>query len=147
MYQRNLLTKPGGITLKGTPIDLSKIEIPTFILSTKEDHIAPWKATYSGTQLYGGPVKFCLSGSGHIAGVVNPEGSPKYGYWTYGRNPKDPEAWFAKATQHPGSWWPEWGKWIARFGGAKVPARKPGDGKLKVLEDAPGSYVKAKASI
>lgn len=146
MYQNNLLTKPGGISLKGTPIDLAKIETPTFILSTKEDHIAPWKATYSGTQLYGGTVKFCLSGSGHIAGVVNPEGSEKYGYWTYGRNPKDPDAWFEKAKQHPGSWWPEWGKWIGKFGGGKVAARVPGDGKLKVLEDAPGSYVKTQAS-
>ena len=91
-------------------------------------------------------MKFCLSGSGHIAGVVNPEGSEKYGYWTHSRNPKDPDAWFAKAKQHPGSWWPEWRTWIAKFGGAKVPARTPGDGKLKPIEDAPGGYVKVKGA-
>ncbi len=145
MYQENRLMQPGGITLKGVPIDIEQIKTPTFILSTKEDHIAPWRATYSVTQKYQGPVRFCLSGSGHIAGVVNPEGSTKYGYWTNTKTPADPEAWFAKATQHPGSWWPEWGKWVARHGGPKIPARKPGDGKLKPIEDAPGSYVKIKA--
>jgi polyhydroxyalkanoate synthase len=148
MYQENLLVKPGGITLRNTPIDLRKVSIPVCILSTKEDHIAPWKATYSGTQLYKGPVKFILSGSGHIAGVVNPAGSDKYGYWTSdaAKNPKKPEDWLKSATQHKGSWWPEWKTWIAQFEGEQVPARKPGDGKLKVLENAPGSYVKVKAS-
>jgi polyhydroxyalkanoate synthase len=93
-------------------------------------------------------VKFLLSGSGHIAGVVNPAGSDKYGYWTSEskKYPKDPEAWFAAAKQHPGSWWPDWGQWIAQHAGGSVPARKPGDGKLKALEDAPGSYVKVKAT-
>jgi len=146
MYQKNLLVEPGAIDLLGTPIDLGAIETPTFILSTKDDHIAPWKATYSGTQLYGGPVKFCLSGSGHIAGVVNPEGSEKYGYWTNARNPADPDKWFAGAKQHDGSWWPEWHRWIARKAGAKVPARRPGDGGLDIVEPAPGRYVKVRAT-
>ena len=148
MYQENLLVKPGGITLKNVPIDLRKISIPVCILSTKEDHIAPWRATYAGTQLYKGPVKFILSGSGHIAGVVNPAGSEKYGFWTSdaAKNLKKPEDWLKAAKQHPGSWWPEWKKWISPFEGAQVPARKPGDGKLKPLEDAPGSYVKVKTS-
>ena len=148
MYQENLLVKPGGITLKNVPIDLRKVSIPVCILSTKEDHIAPWKATYAATQLYKGPVKFILSGSGHIAGVVNPAGSDKYGYWTSSakKYPKTPDDWLKSATQHKGSWWPEWRKWLADFEGEQVPARKPGDGKLKVLEDAPGSYVKVKAS-
>lgn len=148
MYQENLLVKPGGITLRNVPIDLRKVTIPVCILSTKEDHIAPWRATYSGTQLYKGPVKFILSGSGHIAGVVNPAGSEKYGFWTSdaAKNPKKPEDWLKAATQHKGSWWPEWKKWISEFEGEQVPARKPGDGKLKVLENAPGSYVKVKAS-
>ncbi|MDE0718859.1 MAG: class I poly(R)-hydroxyalkanoic acid synthase, partial [Rhodospirillaceae bacterium] len=146
MYQRNLMVEPGAIDLLGTPIDLGAVEAPTFILSTKDDHIAPWKATYSGTQLYGGPVKFCLSGSGHIAGVVNPEGSEKYGYWTNPKNPADPDAWFAGAKQHDGSWWPEWHRWISRKTGGKVDARQPGDGGLDVIEPAPGRYVKVRAT-
>ncbi|MEQ8697136.1 MAG: class I poly(R)-hydroxyalkanoic acid synthase, partial [Bauldia litoralis] len=145
MYQENRLMQPGGITLKDVPIDIGQIKTPTFILSTREDHIAPWRATYSATQKYAGPVRFCLSGSGHIAGVVNPEGSEKYGFWTNSKTPADPDAWLEKAAQHPGSWWPEWAKWVARHGGPKIPARKPGDGKLKPIEDAPGSYVKVKA--
>jgi polyhydroxyalkanoate synthase len=147
MYQENLLVQPGGITLRNVPIDLRKVTIPVFILSTKEDHIAPWKATYAGTQLYQGPVKFVLSGSGHIAGVVNPADSDKYGHWTSDtdRNPKDPEEWLKHAKQSPGSWWPEWRKWIAAFEGGKVRARSPGDGALKPIEDAPGGYVRVKA--
>jgi len=141
MYQENLLVEPGGITLGDVPIDLTTVDIPSFILSTKEDHIAPWKATYAATQLYSGSVKFCLSGSGHIAGVVNPPSAEKYGYWTNSRNPKSPDGWLKGATQHTGSWWPEWKKWLGRYSGGKVPARVPGDGGLKPLEEAPGSYV------
>jgi polyhydroxyalkanoate synthase len=147
MYQENLLVKPGGIALRNVPIDLGKIKIPVCILSTKEDHIAPWRATYAATQLYKGPVKFLLSGSGHIAGVVNPAGSDKYGHWTSEakKNAAKPEDWLKGATQHPGSWWPEWRKWISEYDGEQVPARQPGDGALKPIEDAPGSYVKVKA--
>ena len=147
MYQENKLIEPGAINLDGVPIDLSTIKLPTFILSTKEDHIAPWKSTYAGTQIYKGPVKFCLAGSGHIAGVTNPPSDkPKYGYWTKpGKAPKDPEKWLAGATHHDGSWWPEWKSWLDRHSGGTVPARTPGDGKLTPIEDAPGSYVKVKA--
>jgi polyhydroxyalkanoate synthase len=100
-------------------------------------------STYRATQLYKGPVRFCLAGSGHIAGVVNPPADPpKYGYYTNNRKPKDPAKWFEGATWHDGSWWPEWEKWLSHHGGGKVPARIPGDGALKVIEDAPGSYVK-----
>mgnify|MGYP001360901424 FL=1 len=142
MYQENLLVKPGGITLKGVPIDLRKVAVPTFILSTKEDHIAPWKSTYAATRIYSGPVKFVLAASGHIAGVVNPPDAHKYSYWTNSKLPADPEDWLRGAKENPGSWWPEWAKWVSKFGGGKVPARQPGDGKLKPIEDAPGSYVK-----
>lgn len=142
MYQENLLVAPGGITLKGVPIDLRQIRTPVFMLSTKEDHIAPWKTTYTATRLYGGPVKFVLAASGHIAGIVNPPDAKKYCYWTNTKLPADPEDWLRGATEHPGSWWPEWVKWIAKLSGDKVPARQPGDGKLAVIEDAPGSYVK-----
>src|SRR5690606_17995043 len=145
MYQENRLVQPGGITLKGVPLDLRRIHTPSFILSTREDHIAPWKSTYSLSQLVAGPCKFVLAASGHIAGVANPPAAEKYSFWTASRNPKDPDAWFRSAKEHPGSWWPEWLKWVARHGGPKVPARTPGDGKLKPIEDAPGSYVRVRA--
>ena len=144
MYQQNLLVKPGGITLAGVPIDLRKVKTPAFLLSTREDHIAPWRSTYAATQIYAGPVKFVLSASGHIAGVVNPPGS-KYGHYENDANPPTPEEWLAAATQHEGSWWPVWEKWIAQYAGGEVPARHPGDGKLTPIEDAPGSYVKVRA--
>jgi polyhydroxyalkanoate synthase len=127
-------------------IDVSTITTPSFLLSTREDHIAPWKSTYAATQLYRGPVKFVLAASGHIAGVVNPPGKSKYGHWENAKNPPTPDEWLATAKQYPDSWWPAWEKWIAKYAGGEVPARKPGDGKLKPLENAPGSYVLVKAS-
>ncbi|NIA67072.1 class I poly(R)-hydroxyalkanoic acid synthase [Pelagibius litoralis] len=145
MYQENRLPEPGGIRLKGVDIHLSKIKVPASLISTREDHIAPWKATYAATQMLGGPVKFILAGSGHIAGVVNPPEAKKYGYWTNAKNPTTPDDWINAASEHGGSWWPEWGKWVGGYSDGKVAARKPGDGKLKVLEDAPGSYAKVKA--
>jgi polyhydroxyalkanoate synthase len=144
MYQENLLAKPGGISLDNVRIDLRKIKTPAFILSTREDHIAPWRSTYAATQLYAGPVKFVLSASGHIAGVVNPPGS-KYGHWQNDSNPPSPDDWLAGATKHDASWWPVWQEWIAPYAGDDVPARQPGDGKLKAIEDAPGSYVRVRA--
>ncbi len=145
MYQENKLSK-GEITLLDTRIDLARIKHPVFILSTREDHIAPWKSTYVATQLYKGRIKFSLSASGHIAGVVNPPAANKYCHWTNDKLPKSPDAWLEGATQHPGSWWTEWQNWVKEFAGGKVSARKPGDGKLKPIEDAPGSYVLVKAS-
>jgi polyhydroxyalkanoate synthase len=144
MYVENKLSQPGGLTLAGVPIDLTRIKTPTFILATREDHIAPWMTTYHATQLYSGPVTFTLAASGHIAGVVNPPAAEKYCHWTNDKCPESPEDWLASATEHKGSWWPEWNKWIAKRGRAKVNARKPGDSKLKVIEDAPGSYVKVR---
>ena len=102
-------------------------------------------STYAATRLFSGPVEFVLAASGHIAGVVNPPAGQKYSHWTNGENPKDPEDWFDGATEHAGSWWPTWSAWLAKKAGPKVPARKPGNGKLKVIEDAPGSYVKVMA--
>ena len=144
MYQENLLIKPGGISLAGVPIDLAKVKTPAFLLSTREDHIAPWRSTYAATQIYKGPVKFVLSASGHIAGVVNPPGS-KYGHGENDKNPPTPEDWLAGAAQQRDSWWPVWERWIAKYTGGTVPARHPGDGKLQPIEDAPGSYVKVRA--
>jgi len=144
MYQENLLSKPGGITLDGVKIDLRKVKTPAFILSTREDHIAPWRSTYAATELYTGPTKFVLSASGHIAGVVSPPGS-KYGHWQNDKNPPSPDDWLAGAERHDSSWWPVWETWIAQYGGGEIPARHPGDGTLKPIEDAPGSYVKVRA--
>ena len=115
MYQQNLLAKPCGISLAGTPIDLSKIKAPTFILSTHEDHIAPWKSTYAATRLYSGPVKFVLSTSGHMAGVISAPGSNKCGHWANDNLPPSPDEWFAGATPHLGSWWPVWDEWVTQL--------------------------------
>lgn len=144
MYQQNLLVQPGGITLDGVEIDLSKIKTPIYMLSTREDHIAPWKSTFSLTRNTSGPVKFVLAASGHIAGVVNPPAAGKYCYWTNAKKVKDPDAWLNAAKQEDGSWWPDWHAWVSKDG-ATVPARQPGDGKLKPLDEAPGAYVKARA--
>jgi len=146
MYVENKLVESGGITLGGVPIDLRKIKTPSFLLSTREDHIAPWMSTYAATQIYSGPVTFTLAASGHIAGVVNHPAAKKYSYWTNAKCPASPDDWLAGATEHEGSWWPEWNKWVSARGRAKVSARKPGDKELKAIEDAPGSYVKVRVS-
>ena len=144
MYQRNLLAKPDGISLAGSPIDLSSIKAPTFLLATREDHIAPWKSTYAATQLYAGPVKFVLSASGHMAGVISAPGS-KYGHWTNDDLPATPDAWLGGAKSHQGSWWPLWDEWVTPFGLGRVSPRSPGDGRLAPIEDAPGSYVRVRS--
>ena len=149
MYLDNKLVEPGGITLDGVPLDLRKIKVPCYIVSTQDDHIAPWKSTYAATGLYKGPVKFVLSASGHIAGVVNPPAAKKYCHWTGAankKNPKNPDTWYEGATKHEGSWWPDWAKWVKRHAGKKdTPARKPGSGKLKPICDAPGEYVRVRS--
>ncbi len=148
MYLGNLLKEPGGITLGGVKIDISKVKTPCYFISTIEDHIAPWKSTYMGARLPSGNTKFVLGGSGHIAGIVNPPVANKYGFWTNdatdGNLPESPEDFLAGATQNGGSWWTHWNAWVTALpgGDAKVKARKPEDGALKVIEDAPGSYVK-----
>ncbi|MBC8269110.1 MAG: class I poly(R)-hydroxyalkanoic acid synthase [Rhodospirillaceae bacterium] len=145
MYLENKLVEPGGIELSGVPIDLRQIKIPIYMLSTRDDHIAPWKSTYKATALYSGPLRFVLAGSGHIAGVVNPPAKEKYGYWTNSKTPKNPDTWLKSAKQTKGSWWPDWADWIKKQAGKKdVAPRKPGTGKLKALEDAPGSYVRVR---
>lgn len=141
MYRDNKLTRPGGIVINDTPIDVEKIKTPSYFLSTKEDHIAPWRATYAATQIFSGPVTFTLSGSGHVAGVINPPVNNKYGYWTAPDHPASPENWFSKSTHHDGSWWKHWNRWIQPYAGDMIPARKP----KNPLEPSPGSYVKMRA--
>jgi polyhydroxyalkanoate synthase len=145
MYQENKLAQPGGITLDGVAIDLGTIDLPAYFVSTREDHIAPWKSTYRGTQLLSGTKRFVLAASGHIAGVVNPPEGGKYSHWINQTLPPTPEAWFAGATEMAGSWWPDWQRWITAKSGERVPARQPGDGALPPIEDAPGRYVMVRA--
>lgn len=144
MYQENRLVVPGGITLAGVPIDLRRVETPTFILASLEDHIAPWRSTYAATQIYSGAVKFVLAASGHIAGVVSPPGS-KYGHWRNEHLPEEPQAWFDEAKAHKSSWWPDWDAWISDFSGGSVSQRVPGSGSLRAIENAPGAYVRVRA--
>jgi polyhydroxyalkanoate synthase len=137
MYIKNLMGVPGGLTLDGVPIDLGRVKLPAYFISTVEDHIAPWKTTYKGAKYLKGPVRFVLGGSGHIAGIVNPPAAKKYHYWTHDSLPASADEWFKAATQHPGSWWDDWQRWIGGLNGAdKVPARTP----QNAIEDAPGSY-------
>lgn len=149
MYQNNRLIEPGALTIGDEKIDLRSIKTPSYLLSTREDHIAPWKSTYAATQIYGGDIRFVLAASGHIAGVVNPPTKNKYSHWVSqnisrsgaagaGTFPKSPDAWLESAKEEAGSWWPDWMKWHEKFRGPKVPARNVGKG----IEDAPGSYVK-----
>ena len=141
MYIKNLLVVPGGIELDGVPIDLGKVKVPAYFISTVEDHIAPWKTTYKGAQHLGGPMRFVLGGSGHVAGIINPPAANKYHYWTNEALRPTPEQWLEGAEQHQGSWWNDWQAWIERQNaGEKVSARVPGDRELKVIEDTPGSY-------
>ena len=147
MYQRNNLARPGGFELLGEKIDLGRIGIPTYIQASKEDHIAPASSVFKLTRLFGGKKRFVLAGSGHIAGVINPPEKKKYQHWLVEGDAvyDDFESWFADAVEHPGSWWPDWHRWLSRRSGKKVPARKPGEGELGVIEPAPGSYVKRRS--
>jgi len=143
-YLDNKLSK-GKMLLGNTPIDLKAIKAPIYNLATREDHIAPVRSVALGCKFFGGDVKFVVAGSGHIAGVVNPPAKKKYQYWT-GPKPRnaDIDGWLAKAKENPGSWWPDWLLWVTRQSPTEVPARVPGDGALKPIEDAPGSYVKVR---
>ncbi len=143
-YLNNRLTK-GEMEIAGITLDLRKVKVPIYNLATREDHIAPAKSVLHGSQFFGGPVKYVLAGSGHIAGVVNPPSKPKYQYWT-GDAPhgNDVDAWMKTATEHPGSWWPDWFEWIKAIDSKTVPAREIGGGAFKAIEDAPGAFVRAK---
>ena len=142
MYLENRFKEPGGLSVAGVPIDVSKIRTPAYFISTEEDHIAPWKGTYLGAQLFSGPVRFVLGKSGHIAGIINPPDANKYGYYTGPGVDLAAAEWRATAEPHDGSWWPDWQAWLEQYAGEKIPARRPGADGQVVIEDAPGSYVK-----
>ena len=144
-YLDNKLTK-GEMEIADIRLDLRKVTVPVYNLATREDHIAPAKSVLYGSQYFGGPVKYVLAGSGHIAGVVNPPSKPKYQYWTGDKpNGESVETWMKSAAEHPGSWWPDWLDWLKALDAETVSARKIGGGKFKPIEDAPGSYVKVKS--
>jgi poly[(R)-3-hydroxyalkanoate] polymerase subunit PhaC len=144
-YLENRLTK-GEMEIAGVRLDLRQVKLPVYNLATREDHIAPAKSVLYGSQYFGGPVKYVLAGSGHIAGVVNPPNRTKYQYWTGDRpGGADLDAWLATASEHPGSWWPDWLEWLKSQNDVMMPAREIGGGRLKPFEDAPGSYVKVRS--
>ncbi len=144
MYLHNRLVEPGALELDGVPIDLTQVKIPVYLQSSVDDHIAPYRSVYKATHHYSGPVQFMLAGSGHIAGVVNPPAANKYFYMTNDEVPAQVEDWIAGAERHEGSWWPHWDAWLSARSGERVPAREPGTAGLPALEDAPGSYVRAR---
>jgi polyhydroxyalkanoate synthase len=145
MYQKNLMREPGGISMGNVPINLGDIDVPTYFLATKEDHIAPWPGVYQGMKRFGGESKFVLAASGHIAGVINPPAAEKYSYWTNEKKLDEQGDWLESSVEKPGSWWVDWQSWILSNTGLKVPARIPGKGKLSRIEAAPGSYVKVRS--
>ncbi|HWH17754.1 MAG TPA: alpha/beta fold hydrolase, partial [Allosphingosinicella sp.] len=147
LYRENRLVQPGGISIDGTPIDLSKVKTPAYVQAGREDHIAPPQSVWKITHHFQGPLRFVLAGSGHIAGVVNPPDAQKYQYWINEKKVDSLEEFIAGATEVKGSWWPDWIKWIEAQSPKRVPAkgaRIPGKGKLEAIEDAPGSYVRAR---
>jgi polyhydroxyalkanoate synthase len=158
-YLENKLREPGALTVAGQPVDLGNIELPTFLYASKEDHIVPWTSAYASTQLLSGEVTFVLGASGHIAGVINPPAKNKRNYWVASgagaaedaragaKLSADPDQWLEGAEKVPGSWWPNWYAWLAPHGGEKVDApTRPGNAEYTAVEEAPGGYVREKAS-
>jgi polyhydroxyalkanoate synthase len=143
LLRDNRLKDPGRVVLDGVPLDLGAVKTPLLAISLKDDHVSAWEATYDGARLFGGEVRFLLGGSGHNAGVINPPSANKHGYWTSDALPETASEWLEGATRNEGSWWPHWQSWLSGDSKAeKVPARVPGDGRLEVIEPAPGSYVR-----
>ena len=140
LYRNNRLSR-GELELDGHTLDLGAVKTPVYMQASREDHIAPYPSVYRGAKRFGGPVRFMLAGSGHIAGVINHPAAGKYQHWTNDKLPKTVEAWIKGAKEHPGSWWADWRDWLYERSGDDVPARTPGDGKLKPICPAPGRNV------
>ncbi len=146
MYLENNLRTPGKLAMCGMSVDLGRIDMPAYLLATREDHIVPWRTAYASTRLLGGRIEFVLSASGHIAGVINPAWKNRRNFWLNPDREGDPGTWLAAATSHPGSWWAHWADWLAPFGGPQVPARlRPGSEQYREIEPAPGRYVEEKS--
>jgi polyhydroxyalkanoate synthase len=147
-YQDNKLIEPDALTMCGVPVDLRRVDMPAFVFAAREDHIVPWKAAYESARYLGGPVKFVLGASGHIAGSINSASKNKRSYWVNDRLGADADKWFAQSAEEPGSWWVPWAKWLKPYGGRLVAARaKLGDARHRPIEPAPGRYVKERAEI
>ena len=145
MYVNNNLAKSGGFTCCGKSVELEKIKTPSYFLSAIEDHIAPWKTTFLGTELMGGPVEFVLGGSGHIAGVINPPAKNKRNFWSDGELGQGADHWLETATDHPGSWWSHWHEWLDQQDSKQVPAREIGShSEFQEIVPAPGDYVRVR---
>ncbi len=145
-YLQNELKIPGALTVCGEKVDLGKINAPVFIYASREDHIVPWAAAYASAPLFKGKRRFVLGASGHIAGVINPPAKGKRSHWTSDRLPASADDWLTGATEHPGSWWPDWSAWLKPLSGKQLPAPKvQGSRQFKPIEPAPGRYVQAKA--
>jgi polyhydroxyalkanoate synthase len=147
LYRQNLMMKPGAMTVKGVPIDLTTIDTPAYVQAGREDHIAPAPSVWKLTSVLKGPTRFVLAGSGHIAGVVNPPAAGKYQYWTSDDPAATLQEFIAYSIEHKGSWWPDWIQWLKSLSANTVKAggaRVPGAGKLKAIEDAPGRYVRTR---
>jgi polyhydroxyalkanoate synthase subunit PhaC len=146
-YLENNLRCPEQTTQCGVRVDLAAIDMPTYVLATREDHIVPWQTAYRTTQLVSGDVRFVLAASGHIAGVINPATRNKRNYWVEGEHAKRPERWLETARELPGSWWSDWGVWLRSHVGAQVPARRGlGSTAFPEIEPAPGRYVMVRAA-
>jgi polyhydroxyalkanoate synthase len=146
-YLENKLRVPGALQNCGVPVDLGKVDKPTFILATREDHIVPWRAAYRSLGLLGGDKNFVLGASGHIAGVVNPASGNKRSYWWSDNHSENPDSWLAQATEERGSWWPLWSRWLEQFkGGTRDAPAQTGSAQHPAIEPAPGRYVKQKAN-
>lgn len=148
-YLENRLREPGALTVCGESLDVSRIDVPSFIYGSRDDHIVPWRTAYASAALLTGPQRFVLGASGHIAGVINPPAKGKRSYWCHEGDekplPGDADAWFDAAVEKPGSWWPEWVAWLDRYGGKKVKSRaQPGSAEYPVIEPAPGRYVQTR---
>ncbi|MCE1241091.1 MAG: class I poly(R)-hydroxyalkanoic acid synthase [Azonexaceae bacterium] len=145
MYLENRLREPGALSMCGEKVDLGALDMPVYLLATREDHIVPWQSAYQGTRLLGGPVRFVLGASGHIAGVINPVSKNKRSYWINDDVKNDAEGWLTAASEMKGSWWADWAGWLQAYSGEQRAARKIGTTKYKAIEPAPGRYVKERA--
>ena len=145
MYLENNLRVPGKLAMCGTKVDLGKLDMPVYLLATREDHIVPWHSAYQSTRILGGKIRFVLGASGHIAGVINPVSKNKRSYWINENVNNEAEGWLASAEEKKGSWWADWAGWLKPLSGEQRAPRKPGNAKYKPIEPAPGRYVKERA--
>jgi polyhydroxyalkanoate synthase len=145
LYHDNSLRQPGKLSMCGEKVDLGSLEMPVYLLATREDHIVPWQSAYQSTRLLGGKVRFVLGASGHIAGVINPASKNKRSYWLNDDVRSDAETWFNGAAEQPGSWWSDWAAWLKPLAGTLRAPRKLGTDRYPPIEPAPGRYVKERA--